>query len=79
MSSDSIRWKITRAVRRSLLASKPNGLVRSLYKNARSLPFVRSLWRSIDQGGAGNLLDTAAYAKLGGLFADGAGGPARTV
>lgn len=68
MSIESIRWKITQAVRRGLLGTKPNGFVRQLYGTVRTLPLVNAIWRRLDQGGTSNGLDASCYARMGGVF-----------
>jgi len=71
MSLESIRWKVTQAVRRGLLGTKPNGFARRLYGAARKFPLVHSLWRFLDKDGTSDWLDTNNYARVGGIFASG--------
>lgn len=69
MSLESIRWKVTQAVRRGLLGTKPNGFARRIYDAARKLPLVHGLWRRLDKDGTNNWLDTNNYVRAGGIFA----------
>lgn len=68
MSENTLRWQLSRHIRRALRRNGDASAIGHAYRIARSIPGVRQTWRLIDRNAHLAWADVATYASRGGAF-----------